>query len=83
VIYLKSALAGAVAVLIVVVVTPFVMLAIGTFVYGSDLKEGVAIGWDPVAAFEGAWIIPLAVLSAVFASVFYWRLRRLRKSGRG
>ena len=74
-IYLKSALAGLVAVL-----SAAVLLFIGIAVYFSILTSRehgeAAIGWDPISVVRPG---PVVIILAVFVAGFLWEFRRVSR----
>ncbi len=84
--YLKSALAGIVAVVLALVLIPIVLLLAGVvyFTVAKSPQTNEAIGWDPVSLLHQVPVIgllpgwsPLIVLALLFfAAGFYWQSRR-------
>jgi len=78
-IYIKSLLAGLLAVLIACISLP-VLVVIGLFVYSmihqSQEGEG-AVGWDPISLVHQQPLPVVAFTILVFASGFFWKFRRL------
>ena len=69
---LRSTITGLAAVLVATVVLP----VLGLFGYTLFVKqeEGVAVGFDPIAAakFPIVWLIA----AMIFTAAFYWQFRR-------
>lgn len=84
--YLKSALAGIVAVVLALVLIPVVLLLVGVayFTIAKAPQTSETIGWDPVSFLHQIPVIgllpgwsPLIVLALLFfAAGFYWQFRR-------
>ncbi|MGE0405243.1 MAG: hypothetical protein AB7O65_03010 [Candidatus Korobacteraceae bacterium] len=74
-IYLKSTVSGLLAVLIIVIASPFVMLPLGILLHRKENGEG-AIGWDPLSWLLSSFV-PWLILLMVFAAGFFWEFRRL------
>lgn len=76
-IYLKSALAGAVAVVAALLLTALIMIVTLT-VESRNLPGGQTIGWDPVTFYRNsglAWI----TLALAFLIGFVWEYRRVSR----
>jgi len=72
-VYVKSALAGFLALIVA-----FVATICGVIVYGVTHKptDGSSIGWDPISLFKHP-IFPSAVVVLIFVAGFFWEFRRL------
>ena len=71
-IYLKSIVAGLVAVFSVAVLL-FVGIVSYLWVLASKEQGAGAIGWDPISVVRPA---PLLIVMAVFVAGFLWQFRR-------
>ena len=79
-IYLKSVLAGLLAV--VVGCVSFVILGItGMIVYTfiHPFPEGASVGWDPISLVKQSPMLPIAFAILTFSIGFLWEHRRLTK----
>ena len=80
-IYLKSALAGLLAVVTATIVLP-ILVVIGIVLYSAirTSPEGTveaSVGWDPIRVVHPS--LPIVTLIVVcFASGFFWEFHRLR-----
>ncbi len=80
-IYLKSALAGLLAVVAATIVLP-ILVVIGIVLYSAirtSLEGAVerSVGWDPISLVHPS--LPIVTLIVVgFGSGFFWKFRRLR-----
>ncbi len=74
-IYVKSVLAGFLALVIVFIVLPIV----GMILYGftHTQPDGGSIGWDPISMVKQSPFLPSAVAVVVFVAGFFWEFRRL------
>ena len=72
--YLKSLIAGTVALAIAVALSPIVMGIYFFFVYRPEANG--AIGWDPTSAAKQPLIWAISVL--IFVAAFVWEFRRRR-----
>jgi len=76
-IYVKSAFAGFLALVIVFIVFP----TLGLIVYGftHTQPDGGSIGWDPIGLVKQSTLLlgAVAVAVVVFAAGFFWEFRRL------
>jgi len=76
-VFLKSILAGLLALVLAVI-----LLVVGAAVIGIMLskgQDGAAIGFDPISmarSFPLLWVIALCATVGVFALGFYWEYRR-------
>jgi len=73
-IYLKSIVAGLVAVLSVTVL--FVIGVVITLLISAKKEGEGAIGWDPVALFRP---VPMIIVLAIFVAGFVWEFRRVSR----
>jgi hypothetical protein len=72
-IYLKSAIAGIVAVFAAAILTLFAIVAYLSIAYRSTGNE--AIGWDPVSLAKPlTWLVVLGI----YLAGFFWEFRRAR-----
>ena len=74
-VYLKSALAGLLALLIAAALLPMIgMLVLMIYAWIHWPPEGYAIGWDPISLIKPPLFLAALV---IFALGFFWELRRL------
>jgi hypothetical protein len=78
VIYVKSALVGLLALVIALALLPLIAMFV-LMVYGwiHPSPEGYSVGWDPTSLVKQSPWLPLAFIVIVFASGFFWELRRI------
>ncbi len=74
-IYLKSALAGLLALVAVTVVLP--ILVIESLVLYIAIKTEGAVGWGPLTVDYHPTLPVVALMAVCFASGFFWEYRRL------
>jgi hypothetical protein len=77
-IYVKSALAGLLAVAVATIVLPMLVI-VGIVIYNGfhSSQEGL-VGWDPISlSHRSPLLIVVALLVVCFASGFLWEFRRL------
>lgn len=73
-IYLKSAVAGLIAVMIALAAA-IAAAIVSVIVISRRTSEDTSIGWDPVSFARDP--LPWIVLAVVFAVGFWWKYRRL------
>jgi hypothetical protein len=74
-VYIKSLLAGLAAVIIAMLLSPFVVGLYGYFAYKPNGNE--AIGWDPISLVRRPpWLIITAI--CIFLIGLTWEFRRAR-----
>ncbi|HSK43655.1 MAG TPA: hypothetical protein VLA83_07190 [Candidatus Binatia bacterium] len=73
-IYLKSAVAGLIAVMVALVAAVGAAI-VSVIVMSRRASEDTSIGWDPVAFARDP--VPWVVMSLVFVVGFWWKYRRL------
>jgi hypothetical protein len=74
-IYLKSALAGVVAVVAALIVTVLAMTVL-LMIKSRDLPAGQAISWDPISFYRNS-IVAWVCLALAFLIGFAWEYRRV------
>ena len=76
-IYLKSALAGLLAVVALTVVLPIRVIA-GIVIYTAihSPQEG-SMGWDPISLVHQSPLPIVALMIVCFAGGFFWEFRKL------
>jgi hypothetical protein len=74
-IYVKSVLAGLLALATVFIVLP--ILGMILYAVAHPQPDGGSIGWDPIRLFKQSPFLPITVAFLVFASGFYLEFRRL------
>jgi len=76
-IYLKSALAGLLAVVAARIVLSMLVI-LGIVVYGAlhSSQEG-SVGWDPISLIHHPSLPIVALIIVCFATGFFWEFRRL------
>ncbi len=79
-IYVKSALAGLLAIVIALALLPVIAIC-GLMLYAwtHPQPEGSSVGWDPISLTKQSPLLPLAFILIVFASGFIWEFRRLAR----
>jgi len=79
IIYIKSVLAGLLAVIAAPIALP-ILCIIGTIVYGviHPPPEGTAVGWAPISLAKQPLPI-VALIVVIFAAGFVWEFRRLAR----
>jgi uncharacterized BrkB/YihY/UPF0761 family membrane protein len=73
-IYLKSAVAGLIAVMIAMAAT-FGAAIVSVIVISRRASEDTTIGWDPVSFARDP--LPWIVMALVFTAGFWWKYHRL------
>jgi hypothetical protein len=75
-IYIKSALAGLLAVAAGAVALPMLVI-VGIVIYSAihSSQEG-SVGWDPISLIHPSWPI-LTLIVVCFTAGFFWEFRRL------
>jgi hypothetical protein len=74
-VYIKGLLAGLAALIIAMLISPFVVGLYGYFAYRPNRNE--AIGWDPISLVRPApWLIVTGI--CIFLIGFTWEFRRAR-----
>lgn len=73
-IYLKSAVAGLIAVMFALVAAVGAAI-VSVIVMSRRASEDTSIGWDPVSFARDP--VPWIVMALVFAAGFWWRYHRL------
>lgn len=81
-IYLKSVLAGFMAVVIATVAVPILVVMGIILTSGFHSSQEGTVGWDPISIFyQSPWyrsLLPVvAYIVFVFAAGFFWEFRRL------
>lgn len=74
-IYVKSAFAGVLALVIVFIVLPILGLIVYAFTHTQP--EGGSIGWDPISMVKQSPLLTGAIAVVVFGAGFFWEFRRL------
>ena len=75
-IYVKSIVAGLVAIVIAVMMWFIVIMALLIYWSRQMNDTNATIGWDPVSFFRNSGILPWLILLSAFAVGFYWEFRR-------
>ena len=77
-IYLKSVMAGLLAVVAASIALPIVGIILYDVLHPP--AEGTSVGWDPISLWIQRPPLPMvAIIVLVFASGFFWEFRRLMR----
>ena len=74
-IYVKSVVAGLIAVILAIVLLPVIMGVYFSIVYRRS--GNVTVGWDPISLLKPSF---WCLFAAIFGTGFLWEFRRATKS---